>query len=217
MNELINEYLTHIIRANEKINLTNIKDENQAKLLHIEDSLAVLNELNSAPEGLYGDLGSGGGFPGVPLAIASGRRTVLIDSVKKKMLCVEDILKELDLTEQIQTCSLRIEELALTSPESFSVLTARALSNLSSLIELASPLLKHNGQLICLKARIEEPEINNAVQIEDKTGMKLISRRSYMLSDNDIYREVLVFEKVSEPTVKLPRRIGMAQKKPLTD
>lgn len=213
--ELIEQYLEQILNINQRINLTRITDEGTAHILHIEDSLSVLEELNTAPEGSYGDLGSGGGFPGVPLGIATGRETVLIDSVKKKMSAVSEVLDALGISDQITTYDGRIEELSLERYEQFSVLTARALSTLDSLIELASPLLTKHGHLICLKAQVDVDEIKKAQDIEDKTGMKLIKQRDFYLSDGETYRTVLVFEKVHDPQIKLPRRIGMAQKKPL--
>ena len=206
------KYLDKVLKANESINLTRVTDNQEAVLLHLEDSLAVLEEFSNAPEGLYGDLGSGGGFPGVPLALATGRKTMLIDSVKKKMSVVTSILADMNLTNQISTYDGRIEELAIEQPESFSVLTARALTSLPSLLELASPLLKQGGQLIALKSK-EEDQFNNPA-LEDKLGMRCISKRDYYLSDDESYRTVYVFEKFKEPEVKLPRRIGMAQKRP---
>ena len=214
MNDLLESYLSAVLRENEKINLTNIRDHSVARILHLEDSLAALDELNRAPEGLYGDLGSGGGFPGVPLAIASGRTTMLIDSVKKKMAVVGSIVQEIGLDQQISLYDKRIEELAQEKPAAFSVLTARALSSLPSLLELASPLLKQDGQLICLKAHTDE-ELERARTIEAQTGMRFIAKRSFYLSDNKSYREIIVFEKSSTPTTKLPRRIGFAHNKPL--
>lgn len=215
MEEKIDQYLEDILQINEHINLTNITDPDAARMLHIEDSLAVLEEMNKAPEGLYGDMGSGGGFPGVPLALATGRETVLIDSVQKKMRAVQSILDERGLSPRISTYGKRIEELAVESPEQFAVLTARALSKLPSLIELASPLLRQGGQLICMKAQIDDEEIEAAQALEERTGMKMISRRRYHLSDDETYREALVFEKASASSISLPRRIGLAQKKPL--
>ena len=135
-------YLASILEANKVTNLTRITDGEQARLLHIEDSLVGLPEVNEAPDGLYGDLGSGGGFPGVPLALATGRTTLLVDSVKKKMAIVQSVLDDLSLSEQIFTSSERIEDLPLEYKEKFAVLTARALSKLVSLIELASPLFE---------------------------------------------------------------------------
>ncbi len=212
---LISRYLEAILKANQRINLTRITDKPRACILHIEDSLSVLEEMECAPDGLYGDLGSGGGFPGVPLAITTGRETILIDSVKKKMTAVQTILKDLELSDQISTYAGRIEELSQEKRGGFSVLTARALSTLDSLIELASPLLKQNGWLICLKAQVEVDEIKQAQDIEEMAGMKLIKTREFYLSDGETYRTVLTFEKIHEPTVSLPRRVGMAQKKPL--
>lgn len=209
------KYLNKVLEANESINLTRVTDNQEAILLHLEDSLAVLEELMKAPEGLYGDLGSGGGFPGVPLALASSRTTVLVDSVKKKMAVVDDILDDLGLADQISTYGKRIEELAVEEPESFSVLTARALTSLPSLLELASPLLKQGGHLIALKSK-EEDSFDNP-SLENRLGMRLLSKRDYYLSDQESYRTVYVFEKYKEPEVKLPRRIGMAQKRPYKD
>ncbi len=213
--ELILQYLKEILEVNISINLTRITDPQDAEILHIEDSLSIIQEMNEAPEGLYGDLGTGGGFPGVPLAIATKRETILVDSIKKKITAIESVLSNLNI-QDIGVYSGRIEELALEMPEEFSVLTARALSSLNSLLELSAPLLKINGWLICLKSHISMEELDNALAIEDKVGMKLIKRRDFYLSDNETYREIFVFEKVSEPKVKLPRRIGLAQKKPLT-
>ncbi len=210
--EEMKTYLNKVLKANESINLTRVTDVQQAILLHLEDSLAVCEEFREAPDGMYADLGSGGGFPGVPLALAFNRKALLVDSVKKKMTTVDDILKEMKLDGLIKTCSLRAEELALEQPEAFSVITARALTSLPSLMELASPLLKQGGVLIALKSK-EENEFDN-IQLENKLGLRKVKERSYYLSDQETYRVVYVFEKYKEPEVKLPRRPGMAQKRP---
>lgn len=215
MTDVLTQYLDSILKANQYINLTTITDIEQARLLHIEDSLAALPEMEKAPNGLYGDMGSGGGFPGVPLALTTNRQTILIDSVKKKMAAVQNILHELNIDTLITTEGRRIEELSQDYCEQFAVITARALSKLPSLMELASPLLQQGGHLICLKAQLEDEELEQALQIQDKTALILYSRRSYVLSDNKTYREIIVFKKEGEPTIKLPRRTGMAQKRPL--
>lgn len=211
IDESIEEYLKNILEVNKYINLTRISDFDQAKILLLEDSLAVLPELNEAPEGLYGDLGSGGGFPGVPLGIASNRDTLLIDSVSKKMNAVKDVISKMGMS-NISVYDNRIEELALERPKEFSVLTAKGLSKIPSLLELSSPLLENSGQLIALKSHVEE-EFDNK-ELENKLGMRLIKEREYSLSDDQIFRKVYVFEKYKEPEVNLPRRIGLAQKKP---
>lgn len=212
---LMQRYLDSILEANKVTNLTRITDGEQARLLHIEDSLVGLPEVNEAPTGLYGDLGSGGGFPGVPLALATGRKTLLVDSVKKKIAIVQSALDDLSLSEQISTSSERIEDLPLEYKEKFAVLTARALSKLVSLIELASPLLKKGGRLVCYKAQLSSEELEEALAVQDLVGMKMISQREICLSDGETTRTIVVFEKIGKSRIKLPRRIGLAQKQPL--
>lgn len=212
--EAIQRYLEELLKINESINLTRITDDNDARLLHLEDSLSGLEELNSAPEGLYGDLGSGGGFPGVPLALASGRQTILIDSVQKKMRAVQGIIDDLGFDEQISTYAGRIEDLALERRNGFSALTARALAPLPSLLELASPLLEVGGELICYKAPLDS-ELEDALLIQEKLGFELKRKREFTLSDDETNRCILVFKKTKESSLKLPRRVGLAQKKPL--
>lgn len=212
---LIDRYLEAILEVNKTLNLTRIEDSEEARLLHVEDSLSGLEELKAAPDGLYGDLGSGGGFPGVPLAIASGRQTILVDSVKKKMAAVASAVDELGLASQIDTYDGRIEDLAVERAGQFSALTARALSRLSVLMELASPLLKNGGHLICYKAQLSDEELEHALSLQKYLGMKLVSNRAFLLSDNETARRIVVFEKYKEPGLKLPRRVGLAQKKPL--
>ena len=211
---LVMRHLELVIEANEKVNLTRIQDTGQAQVLHIEDSLAALPEVNAAPDGLYGDMGSGAGYPGVPLAIATGRQTVLIDARKKKMDVMAGIIDELGLSGQVDVFAGRAELLARTQRETFAVLTARALSRLSVLMELASPLLQRGGRLICYKAVVEEDELHDARRVEPLTGMKLVSTRKFMLQ-GEYDRSVLVVEKVKKPEAKLPRKEGMAQKHPL--
>lgn len=211
---IIQEYLKGILEINKSINLTRITDYQQAEILHIEDSLSALPEIEKAPEGLYGDLGTGGGFPGVPLAVVTGRKTILIDSVKKKLTAIECVLNNIDI-QDIGVYGGRIEDLARDMPHAFSVLTARALSSLTSLLELASPLLHKNGHLICLKSHVSDEELSHAKQLQEKLGMKLISQRSFYLSDQETYREILVFQKIHTARIKLPRRVGLAQKNPL--
>lgn len=209
---LMSQYLDLILEANKTTNLTRITDVDQARLLHLEDSLVGLPEVTEAPEGLYGDLGSGGGFPGVPLALASGRETLLVDSVKKKMAIVQSVLNELELSDRISTSSERIEDLSIDYEGRFAVLTARALARLVSLIELASPLLQKGGRLVCYKAQVESDEIEEALAVQNLVGMKMSSRREVVLSDGETSRTIIVFEKVARSRLKLPRRIGLAQK-----
>ena len=206
--------LTKIIEVNRVINLTRIDSIENGIVRHLEDSLLGLSAVNAAPAGLYGDLGTGGGFPGVPIAIMTGRETLLVDSVKKKVNALLSVVETLGLDDHVSGYAGRIEDLAVERKGQFSVLTARALSSLPSLLELSAPLLRNGGQLICYKAKPEKQETDAAISLEKKLGMRYVSRETYQLSDEST-RCILVFEKYAKPKISLPRRLGMAQKHPL--
>ena len=211
---VINKHLELVMEANKTTNLTKIDTFEEALLLHVEDSLTGLKELEEAPVGLFGDLGSGAGYPGIPLSVATGRQTVLIDSRQKKMKILDGIIREIELSHQIETYAGRAELLARTQAEAFSALTARALAKLSVLMELASPLLRKGGHLICYKANLESSEYEHARCTQKATGLKIHSEREFKLGG--VYsRKIIVFEKYATPEVKLPRLEGQAQKNPL--
>lgn len=212
---LIKKHLECVIEANKVTNLTRIDSMDSGMLLHIEDSLAALEEADEAPAGKYIDLGSGGGFPGFPLAIATGRKTTLIDARQRKVELLNDFAEQLSLSDQVIAVHARIEEFSRTHKNHYSLVTARALSKLSILLELASPLLKQGGRLICYKARMEESELEHAKKISKQVGFSLVSLDEYFLSDGETFRMLVVFEKIGPSKIKLPRRDGFAQNKPL--
>ena len=211
---LVLKHLDLVIQANESMNLTRIDSRKQGMILHVEDSLSALEELNSAPAGLYGDMGSGAGYPGIPLSIATGRKTVLIDARKKKMDAVREMLEEMGLENQVEVFAGRAELLARTQSKRYAALTARALSQLAVLLELASPLLQRGGLLICYKAQLEEAELADARRVQPLVGMSMVSDRCFRLN-GEYQRRILTFEKVSTPKITLPRKEGQAQKNPL--
>lgn len=212
--ELLDKHLELVIEENKVTNLTRIVDWESAQVLHVEDSLAGLPEVEEALEGPYLDMGSGAGFPGIPLAIMTGRETLLADSVGKKTRALDSFAAELGIDDIVSTYHGRIEDLALQQPNHFSLVTARALSSLASLLELASPLLAKGGRLVCYKAHSESEELEHAREIARKLGMEFVSSRGFTLSDGETSRAIIVFRKRCNPSMKLPRRVGMAQKKP---
>lgn len=212
--ELLDKHLELVIEENKVTNLTRIVDWESAQVLHVEDSLAGLPEVEEALEGPYLDMGSGAGFPGIPLAIMTGRETLLADSVGKKTRALDSFAAELGIDDIVSTYHGRIEDLALQQPNHFSLVTARALSSLASLLELASPLLTKGGRLVCYKAHSESEELEHAREIARKLGMEFVSSRGFTLSDGETSRAIIVFRKRCNPSMKLPRRVGMAQKKP---
>jgi 16S rRNA (guanine527-N7)-methyltransferase len=207
-------HLRLMLEANRQTNLTNIIDWDKARLLHLEDSLAGAPELEQAPEGALVDLGSGGGFPGIPLALLSGRRTTLVDSVKKKGRILKEIVHTLGLDEQIQVSSQRAEELAQEQRNYFSAVCARAVARLPVLMELTNPLLTTGGYLIAYKAQLEQEEREQTASLEEFLGMELVGVREFFLSDKETKRTIVLFRKKGEPQLLLPRRNGLAQKRP---
>jgi len=210
------QHLDLLLDANKRVNLTAIRDRNAGLRLHVIDSLAVVPFVNDAPVGPVADLGSGGGFPGIPIALTTDRSVTLVESIKKKASFLQDSLIALGLTEQVSVASWRAEEEALIRPGHYSTVVARALSSLPSLIELASPLLRQRGVLIAMKGRLEDSEIESGRGVAAMVGMKELGIREYSLPDGGEMRTIAVFERRGRSSVKLPRNPGMAQKKPLS-
>lgn len=219
--EFLTTYLKEVLIANKFVNLTKITDYDEACILHLEDSLSALQQVNKGLPGAYADIGCGGGFPGVPLGYASDRETWLIDSRAKKIeqvkQCIANTTRLLNLgsSSNFNFYAGRIEDLAVEKPEYFSVCTARALADTTILLELASPLLKIGGILICLKSNPSNEEIAGAKNIAPHLGFELGDIEKFSLS-NGANRQIYTYIKVGSSEISLPRRCGKAQKSPLT-
>ncbi len=210
--DLLKRHLELVIEANKTTNITRISSWEDGMLLHVQDSLLGLEALNTCPAGRYADIGTGAGYPGIPLAIESGRDTLLVDSVGKKVQILDGFVRELGL-KNVSTYAGRIEDLGREQAGQFAAVSARALSKISVLLELSSPLLKKGGRLICYKARVEQEELDHARVVAKQVGMELVDDKTFELGEN--CRRILSYEKVGKPKIKLPRRTGLAQRKPL--
>lgn len=214
--DLMLAHLDWVLDWNDKINLTAITNPREAVRLHLFDSLTAFQLVSSCPPGRMCDLGSGAGFPGIPLALATGRQTILVESVKKKAKVVSDfVASRKDALANVSVIPLRAEEYALTSGGQASVVTARALSQLGALIELASPLLAASGALIALKGAMSASELLTAEGVARKTGMRIERIVEIALPESGEARSLVMVRKCSKSTVKLPRRPGQAQRDPL--
>ena len=209
-------YLELLIRKNQELNLTRIASFEDAVVLHIEDSLAVLPEF-AGRTGLFCDIGTGGGVPGIPLALAAGRQGVLLDSVQKKAAAVQGFIEELGLCEQLTSVGERSELYAGTHAGEFDTVVARAVASLVVVQELATPLLGDGGILIAMRGSEDAAAVERAKLASAKLGLELAEQREFFIGspDTSYHRSVFVFQKVAEPAVKLPRRPGMAAKRPL--
>ncbi|WP_028263605.1 16S rRNA (guanine(527)-N(7))-methyltransferase RsmG [Atopobium fossor] len=213
--DLLLQHLDLLIEKNKVLNLTRITDVESAIRLHIIDSLLVYKVASFDNFFHFLDIGTGGGFPGIPLAIMSNVEGILLDSVAKKVIAVSEFLNVLGLSNRIQVSSDRVEEYAVSHIKEFDLVSARAVAPLASLVEYASPLLSINGKFIAAKAQITNEELTSGIKAAKLCGLKYVSRETYELPSNSGHRELVVFKKMKEPLVKLPRANGMAKNKPL--
>ncbi len=208
----LSAHLQAVLETNESMNLTSIHPQDAVRL-HVLDSLTAGPALELAPPGPFADIGSGAGFPGIPLAVLSGRPVALVESVKKKAAFLEREATELRLEATVHP--IRAEELAVEMPGGFAAVTARALSSLPSLVELASPLLRLGGLLLCMKGRVDDEELMRGDRVAALCGMRRTSTRRVSVPGAEVERSIVIYEKLSQSQVRLPRRPGMAQRQPL--
>jgi 16S rRNA (guanine527-N7)-methyltransferase len=156
---LLEKYLDLLIAANERMNLTRITDRAAAELLHIGDSLTVLPFLPAEPHALA-DVGSGGGVPGIVLAIARPDvRVTLIESTQKKSAFLKQAVAELGLT-NVKVDSRRAEDMGLTEVRgTFNVAVARAVATMDWLVEWMLPLVKKGGYMLAMKGPKAQEEL----------------------------------------------------------
>ena len=206
-------HLLYVEQINSYINLTRITDLDEAIVLHLLDSLLLARYFDS-PDLTYLDMGTGAGFPGVPLAIATGAKGTFIDSVGKKVNAVNAIIKKLQL-DRAAAVHTRIEEYAVQYRGFFDIVVARALASMPILIEYAAPFLCKHGHLVISKGNPEDNELSSAQEAASICGLQLVQNDSFDLPSGLGHREVFIFERVSNPSISLPRPNGMARKNPL--
>jgi 16S rRNA (guanine527-N7)-methyltransferase len=215
---LLLSHLDLVVEKNKVMNLTRIVDPSDAIIRHVVDSLLLLPSLGGLglnSDTYFVDVGTGAGFPGIPLAITTGYKGLLIDSVGKKVVAVNEFCKALGIDHLVQGQSVRAKDLARSSAKSFDVVTARAVAELGVLIEYASPLLKKAGYLVVSKARISDDEMSQGTKVGEIVGLHLVSRETYELPNESGHREILTFIHDTKSKVKLPRNTGMAKHHPL--
>ncbi|TLM78876.1 MAG: 16S rRNA (guanine(527)-N(7))-methyltransferase RsmG [Actinobacteria bacterium] len=206
-------HLQAVLEANERLNLTAVRTLDEGIGRHVLDSLAAVPMLESCPAGEFVDLGSGAGFPGIPLCVASGREAVLAESIRKKAAFLSEIAER--LAPRITVAAVRSEELALTRPCAFAAVVARAVAPLATLVELAAPLLAADGRLIALKGPDVEGEVERSLPAAAVCGLVLYAVEQVSVPEVHGSRTLVSFLRVGDPEVKLPRRPGMAAKRPL--
>lgn len=158
--EQLQKYIALLLDWNQRINLISPNDEGRIAERHIFESLAVLSALAFPPNAAVLDLGSGGGFPGVPLQIVRpDLNMTLLESRQKKTLFLGTVIRELQLV-HCRVVNARAEELPKTSAEKFSIVIARAVAELKTLWEWSRPLIKTGGVLLAMKGGLLTNELH---------------------------------------------------------
>lgn len=207
-------YMKELLDWNEKINLTAIKDEKEFVVKHFIDSLTIANLVPDNAKVI--DIGTGAGFPGIPLKIVKDSIEItLVDSVNKKVMVLQDVINKLGL-ENIDAIHTRAEDIAHKTEyrESFDIATSRAVSNLTTLVEYLLPFVKVGGKVLCMKGPNCDIEIQDAKKAISTFGGKIVDKVSLNI-DGELERHIVVIEKVANTPKKYPRGQGLPLKKPL--
>ncbi len=215
-NSLFIKYYTLLLEENQKYNLTSIVDEKGVAIKHFVDSLTCL-ELYDFKNKYVADIGSGAGFPGIPLKImCEGMNIVLADSVQKKAGFMEKAVRELKL-EQTVVIQCRAEDMGVKDiyREKFDTVLSRAVAPLNVLLEYCLPLLKVEGIFLAMKGPAADEEAKKAALALDKLGAVVEKTKTVKLPLLGDERNIVVIKKTRPTSVKYPRRAGLPSKKPL--
>lgn len=219
---LVVRHLKALLEKNKSVNLTSIKEPELALVLHALDSLLFFAPLASA-FGVHDDsikcldMGTGGGFPGIPLACGSSWSFVLLDSVGKKVDACTEFAKVLGLDSRVSAIHCRLEDYASIKSNrgSFDLVVARALAPLDVLIEYASPLVANHGYVLLSKGTPDAEEREHAEVASRLCSLRLVSTHEFELPDGMGHRTFFLYQRSGMPSIKLPRKIGDARRKPL--
>ena len=204
-----------ILEWNEKINVTAIRDRAEFMKKNVDDSLEILKLPEFAEAKRILDLGTGGGFPGLPLAIACpDKELYLLDSVAKKLKVVAIAADELGL-ENVDVLNARAEDLAKWPAyrESFDLVVSRAVANMSTLSEYCLPFVKAGGYFVAYKTAAASEEIaaaENAVKLLGGGEQRIVS-----YGDEESGHVFVIIKKAAACPKKYPRKAGLPSKQPL--
>lgn len=199
---------------NEKVNLTAITEDNEILLKHFIDSLTIEKYIPSKAKII--DVGTGAGFPGIPIKIVRNDVDVtLLDSLNKRLLFLDEVRRTLEL-ESVNLVHGRAEDIAndLKHREKYDIATARAVANLATLSEYCLPFVKLNGYFICMKGNNIE-ELKEAEFAIEKLGGRIEKTEKIILPDSDIERNIVVIKKIKQTPKGYPRKAGTPSKNPL--
>ena len=212
------EYMDMILEKNQYINLTAVRDRDEALQKHIADSLSCdFMEEYEAAENVI-DIGTGAGFPGVPLAIVSpDKKFTLVDSLNKRLRIIDELTGELGI-KNVTTVHGRAEDVGKSKEhrEQYDICVSRAVASLDVLCDWCLPLVKKGGYFVAYKGENVSRETEDAASAIKLLGGKIVEIRKVQTEEESISGHVLVMiKKVKNTPSKYPRQAGQARKNPL--
>lgn len=208
-------YMELLIEWNEKMNLTAITDPKEIILKHFVDSLTIAKYVKEDKSII--DMGTGAGFPGIPIKIyRKDVKVVLADSLNKRIKFLDEVIDKLKL-ENVETIHCRAEELGKNKQyrEKFDYATSRAVANLSTLSEYLMPFIKLNGKCIFMKTIEVEEELEKAKKAIKTLGGKIEKVDKFEIPESDLGRSIIIVKKEKITPSKFPRKPGTPAKEPL--
>lgn len=208
-------YKKLVIEWNEKINLTAITDDLEFAVKHFVDSITINKYIE--PGKIIIDIGTGAGFPGIPIKILNkDNKVILFDSLNKRLKVLEDIIEKIGLT-NIETLHGRAEETFKNKNyrEKYDIATSRAVASLNVLAELMLPAIKLGGICICMKGNNADTEIEEAKKAIKELGGEIIKVEKITLPELNLERNIVIIKKVKQTPSKYPRKPGTPQKEPI--
>jgi len=214
-------YMELLKEWNKKINLTAIEEDREIIVKHFIDSMSILPYINIEGQKLI-DIGTGAGFPGIPLKIANPQLEVtLLDSLDKRVKFLNEVISATNISEMTGTPEIkavhgRAEDFGVNPVyrEKYDIAVARAVANLPVLLEYCLPFVKLNGIFIAMKGSNTE-ELNNSSKALDILGGKIERIEKFQLPSTNIERNVIVVRKFRQTPTKYPRKAGKPSKDPL--
>lgn len=220
--EQINQFIRYyeiLMEWNSFMNLTAITDFDEVIKKHFVDSVSLVKALPDIREKKYTliDIGTGAGFPGIPLKILfPNLKILLLDSLNKRISFLNEVIDKLELAE-IDAVHGRAEDYAKKKEfrENFDICVSRAVANLSTLSEYCIPFIKCNGYFISYKSEKISEEFDSADRAIKILGGKYERQVEFYLPDSDIYRNLIVIKKKETTPSKYPRKAGVPSKEPI--
>ena len=208
-------YFTELVEVNKYMNLTAITEKDEVYRKHFLDSLEIVRAIDNKELYTLCDVGSGAGFPSIPLAIVdSNVKVTIIDALNKRIKFLNELTSKLGLT-NVEALHRRAEDYVKEIGASFDIVTARAVARLNVLVELCLPLVKVGGKFIAMKGSSGQEELEEAKKGISVLGGKIIDVIDVVLPDEEEKRQLIIIYKEKETPKKYPRSFAKIKERPL--